>query len=277
MINLVGTILNMTAAAVLFPVLLLPLASLASTRMGAKGVLVWLAMVIGVILVCIAFAILAPRLWSPEQGIGAALTNSLLLFAPALSLLTAVIARTGGPGVAVSSLVGPLEKIIRLTGRATLMLIYAMALIQFTVVILRYVFGLNFIAMQESVTYLHGAVFLLAAGYALLTNDHVRVDIFYSQMPERRRAMIDLAGTYLFLFPFCLVLLWSAGPYVGNSWDALEGSAEQSGIQAIFLLKSLIPIYGVLLLAAGFVLAARAAETLRSRSNVSTTASEAQS
>ncbi|HBS34930.1 MAG TPA: C4-dicarboxylate ABC transporter permease, partial [Parvularcula sp.] len=155
------------------------------------------------------------------------------------------------------------ETLVRGAGRISQIIVLAMAAIQFAAVILRYVFGLNFIAMQESVTYLHGAVFLLAGGYALLTDDHVRVDIFYREASPRRKALIDLAGTYLLLLPFCLVALWAAAPYVANSWAVREGSVEQSGIRGVYLLKTLIPLYLTLLLLAGFSAAARAAETLR--------------
>ncbi|OFX03973.1 MAG: hypothetical protein A3E78_13815 [Alphaproteobacteria bacterium RIFCSPHIGHO2_12_FULL_63_12] len=165
-----------------------------------------------------------------------------------------------------AQLSSPIEKIVRFTGRTTLYLVMAMAAVQFSIVILRYVFGLNFIAMQESVTYLHGSVFLLAGGYALVTDDHVRVDIFYREASPHQKAFVDLAGTYLLLFPFCFVALWAAGPYVGNSWAVREGSMEQSGIRGVFLLKTLIPIYLTLLALAGFVVARRAAETLKSRS-----------
>jgi TRAP-type mannitol/chloroaromatic compound transport system permease small subunit len=165
--------------------------------------------------------------------------------------------------LASQAISSPFEQIAKLFGQFAMLLVFLMAFIQFTVVILRYVFGVNFIFMQESVTYLHGFVFLLAAGYALLTNDHVRVDIFYSQMSARKKAVVDLFGAYLFLTPFCLITLWMAAPYVANSWAVLEGSTEQSGIQGIFILKTLIPIFATLLLMAGFVTATRAATTLR--------------
>ena len=140
-----------------------------------------------------------------------------------------------------------------------------MALVQFAVVILRYVFGINYIFMQESITYMHGAVFLLAGGYALVTNDHVRVDIFYREAPAKRKALIDFIGTYLLLFPICILLLWSASPYVASSWAVGEGSAETSGIQAVYLLKSMIPAFATLLAMAGFSIAARAGEILKGR------------
>ena len=78
------------------------------------------------------------------------------------------------------------DAVARKTGRAVMWLLLVMALVQFAVVVLRYVFGVNFIFMQESITYMHGAVFLLAGGYALLTDDHVRVDIFYGSASPKR-------------------------------------------------------------------------------------------
>ena len=169
----------------------------------------------------------------------------------------------GGPRVALRKLTALFEASVQNIGRIVMWLLLVMALVQFAVVIMRYVFGVNFIFMQESVTYMHGAVFLLAAGYALLTSDHVRVDIFYRDAAPKRKALIDLAGTYLFLFPICLLLFWTASPYVANSWAVGEGSAETSGIQAVYLIKSFIPAFAALLAMAGFVIAGRASLTLK--------------
>ena len=138
----------------------------------------------------------------------------------------------------------------------------AMALTQFAVVVLRYVFGLSFLWLQESVAYFHGALFLLVAGYALKTDAHVRVDIFYREASPRYRAIVNLLGVYLFLIPMCLLAIWMAGPYVAVSWAVREGSNETSGLPAVFLLKSLIPAFAVLLLIQSFSLAARAVLTL---------------
>ncbi len=255
---MIGDILSWLAAGVLFPLLMLPLASLAS---GAKtSVALWLASIGAVIGASTLFAILAvdlaPPVWSP--GLAAAL---LMGVAAGVALILA-----DGAAILTDKVAAHVGKIVRRIGRLSLYLVMAMALVQFAIVILRYVFGLNFIAMQESVTYMHGAVFLLAGGYALLTDDHVRVDIFYRDASPGRKALVDLAGTYLLLFPFCFVALWAAGPYVANSWAVQEGSMEQSGIRGVYLLKTLIPIYLVLLMLAGFAIAARAAATLGSRS-----------
>ncbi len=254
MLASVGDILVWLAAGLLFPLTLLPLASLAGGRM--KSALVFLALVAAVAGGSILFAHLAVDIDPPRAPPGLLVTAGVSVAA------LAALAASGGAAALIARLSMLIEKIVRSAGRMSIFLILAMAAIQFTTVILRYVFGVNLIAMQESVTYLHGAVFLLAGGYALLTDDHVRVDIFYRDASPRRKALTDLAGTYLFLLPFCFVALWAAAPYVANSWAVREGSVEQSGIRGVYLLKTLIPIYLTLLALAGFVAAARAAKTL---------------
>ena len=256
MLTLIGDILNWLAAGFVFPLMFLPLAALfAHTRMTAS--LVWLAATAGAAGAGIAFAWITPALSLTPPG------GALVIFGACLAALFAVLLAVGGPGRAVAYLQGPFDEITRAAGRAVMWLLLAMAFVQFIVVVLRYVFGVNFIFMQESITYMHGAVFLIAAGYALIADGHVRVDIFYREAPEKRKALIDFLGAYLFLFPICILLLWTASPYVGNSWAAREGSPETSGIQAVFLLKSLIPAFAVLMAMAGFTVAAKAAQTLR--------------
>ena len=119
----------------------------------------------------------------------------------------------------------------------------AMVLIQFGIVIGRYVFGVNSIWVQESVLYLHATLFMLAAGYTLLVDRHVRVDIFYAKLTPAARRRIDIAGHLLFLLPSMAALGWWSWPSVRNSWKILEGPISVGGIEAVFLLKSLIPLF----------------------------------
>lgn len=122
----------------------------------------------------------------------------------------------------------------------------AMVLIQFGIVIGRYVFGVNSIWMQESVLYLHATLFMLAAGYTLLVDKHVRVDIFYAKATPATRRRIDIAGHVFLLLPAMAVLAWWSWPSVRNSWKILEGPLSVGGIEAVFLLKSLIPLFCLL-------------------------------
>ncbi|MEE2692154.1 MAG: TRAP transporter small permease subunit [Pseudomonadota bacterium] len=258
MLTLLGDILNWLTAGIAFPLMLLPLAALATHRRVAGSIL-WLVLVAGLTAAGLVFVALAPRF------VGNVRSFDLALFAGCATALAILAAVAGGPRSVAEKLAPKLEAVARGVGRTVMWLVFVMAFVQFAVVILRYVFGVSFLAMQESITYMHGAVFLLAAGYALLTNDQVRVDVFYRDASPKRKALIDFLGAYLFLFPVCLLILWTASPYVGQSWAVREGSAEASGVPALFLLKSCIPAFAVLLSMAGFSIAVKAGETLRGR------------
>ena len=113
--------------------------------------------------------------------------------------------------------------------------------LQFALVVARYVFGFGSIWLTETVVYANAALFLLAAAWTLRAGGHVRVDVFYAQASARRRALIDLAGSVVLLLPFALVLLWLSAPYAARSWAILERSQESSGLPLVFLLKTLDP------------------------------------
>lgn len=143
-------------------------------------------------------------------------------------------------------------------GRAAAWLTLAMVLITFAVVILRYVFSIGFVWLQESYVWLHGVVFMLGAGYTLLHDGHVRVDIFYREASPRGKAIIDLMGALLLLLPFVVMIVWVSWPYALVSWQRLEGSREAGGLPGLFLLKSVLVAFCVLLGLQGLAMAAQA-------------------
>ena len=114
----------------------------------------------------------------------------------------------------------------------------------FVIVVLRYAFDLGWIWMQESITWMHAAVFMLAAAYTLNQDEHVRVDIFYRSMPARRKAWVDACGAVLFLLPLAIFLIVTSWEYVSVSWQIHEGSREAGGLPypLVPLLKSVIPL-----------------------------------
>jgi TRAP-type mannitol/chloroaromatic compound transport system permease small subunit len=130
-------------------------------------------------------------------------------------------------------------------GRLLAWLALGMALLTTLIVVLRYGFNIGSIAAQESVIYMHGALFLLGAAYALKAGAHVRVDIFYRKFSTRTRAWVDSLGGIVLLMPFCTFILFSSWDYVSESWSMWETSAEPGGIPAVFLLKSLLPLMAV--------------------------------
>ncbi len=142
-----------------------------------------------------------------------------------------------------------LDKINRVTGQLVRWLVLFMMCVQFVIVLLRYVFGVSSIAMNESVLYMHATLFMLGAGYTLLMDEHVRVDILYSRMSARGKALINLFGHLLLLIPAISVLLYWSWPTVRNAWSIYEGAISVGGIPASFLLKTLIPAFCLLLLA----------------------------
>jgi len=147
-------------------------------------------------------------------------------------------------------------------GRTIAWLALAMVLVQVVVVVMRYVFGLSVLMMQESIWYMHAIVFLVAAGYTLLHNGHVRVDIFYGNVDERKKAMIDLFGVVFILLPVCIMLWWVSWPYVAAAWAVREGSVEVSGIPAVYLLKTCMLIFAGTLAIQGVSLGIKSALTI---------------
>ena len=135
-------------------------------------------------------------------------------------------------------------------------------LLQFAVVLLRYVLGEGSIWLSESIIYGHAAVLMLAAAWTLREGGHVRVDIFYAGASPRTKAWVDLLGALCLLLPFMLVLAWFSIPYVARSWDILERSRETSGLPIIFLLKTLIPLFALLMALQGIAQAIRAGAVL---------------
>jgi TRAP-type mannitol/chloroaromatic compound transport system permease small subunit len=144
-----------------------------------------------------------------------------------------------------------IDRINDVIGRSISWLTLLMVIITFLVVVLRYAFSIGWIAMQESVIYLHSLVFMLGAAYTLKRNAHVRVDIFYEKMSPRSRAWVDLLGTALLLVPFCIFIIYISWNYVSLSWSLMESSRDAGGIPAVFLLKSTIPVMAVLVMLQG--------------------------
>jgi TRAP-type mannitol/chloroaromatic compound transport system permease small subunit len=120
-----------------------------------------------------------------------------------------------------------------------------MVLITFLIVVLRYGFNLGWIAMQESVMYLHASVFLLAGAHTLRVNEHVRVDIYYRNMTPKKQALVNFFGTLFLMVPVNTVIFLLSFDYVLSSWQLLESSPEAGGLPFVFGLKTLILLFSV--------------------------------
>ncbi len=148
-------------------------------------------------------------------------------------------------------------------GHAVSWVALAMVLVQFLVVVMRYVFSIGNIAMQESIWYMHGILFMIGAGYTLLHNGHVRVDVVYGEASPRYKAKVDIFGTLAFLLPVTAATLWLSWDYVINAWKVFEGSTEGSGLPLIFAYKTVIWVFAVLVFLQGLSLLFKAVRFLR--------------
>lgn len=159
-----------------------------------------------------------------------------------------------------------LDRLSIITGNTISWLTLAMVLVTCVVVVLRYIFGIGFIWLQESVTWMHAAVFMLGMAYTLQQDEHVRVDIFYREMTDTRRAVVNLFGVLLFLLPLCTLLIYVSWDYVLASWSVKEASPEAGGLPYPFipLLKTLLLVMPALIALQSMSMLLRAWSALRS-------------
>ena len=162
----------------------------------------------------------------------------------------------------MTALTDRIDSLVSGIGRVAAGLTLVVVLLQFALVVARYLFGLGSIWLTETVIYAHAALFMLAAAWTLRAGGHVRVDIFYADARPRTKAWIDLIGALALLFPVMLVLLWLSWPYAARSWAVLERSQEASGLPLVFALKTLIPVFAVMMALQGVAQAIRAAQAL---------------
>ena len=156
-----------------------------------------------------------------------------------------------------------LDSLAEITGRIIAWGTLLMVLVTFAVVVLRYALDTGWIAMQESITYLHALVFMLGAAYTFRHQGHVRVDIFYQKFGERGQAWVNLLGTLLLLFPMMGFIFWISWEYVAESWKVMEGSREAGGLPGVFLLKTLLLLMPVAMMLQGLSLMLRSLKIIR--------------
>ena len=160
-----------------------------------------------------------------------------------------------------------LDRISTAIGQAASWLTLFMVVVTFIVVILRYVFDIGFIWVQESIIWTHAVVFMLGAAYTLQAEEHVRVDVFYRNMSNRSRAWVDLIGVLIFLLPLCVFLAWNSIDFVTQSWTIGERSREPGGLPYPFfpMLKTVVLLMPITVALQGISLFLRSLDTVRTR------------
>ena len=144
-----------------------------------------------------------------------------------------------------------MENISVISGKLIAWLTLFMVFTTFAIVVLRYGFETGWIAMQESVVYMHALVFMIGIPFTLKYDGHVRVDIFYNKMSAQGKAWVNLLGTIFLLIPVTIFIAWISWDYITASWEMREESGEAGGLPGVYLLKSSILLMTALLLIQG--------------------------
>jgi TRAP-type mannitol/chloroaromatic compound transport system permease small subunit len=159
--------------------------------------------------------------------------------------------------------IGIIERIIDKLGRMGSWFTLVMVLVMVLIVLLRYLFQVGSIALQETITYLNALIFTFGVAYTLKEDAHVRVDVAYNRFSERTRALIDMVGSLILLPLTTGFIFWSGWDYVAVSWQIREGSAESSGLPFVYILKSAILVIPLLMLIQGVAEFLKSSNTLR--------------
>jgi TRAP-type mannitol/chloroaromatic compound transport system permease small subunit len=139
-------------------------------------------------------------------------------------------------------------------GRGVAWVTLALVVVIFIDVVMRYLFNTSFVFTQELEWHLFAFIFLIGAGYTLLHDGHVRVDIVYQRLGLKGQAWINLLGVIFFLIPGCFMVMSTSWKFVVNSYMIMEGSPDPGGIPFRFIVKGCIPAGFLLLLIQGISL-----------------------
>ena len=147
---------------------------------------------------------------------------------------------------AVRALIGLIDRLNEMVGRLMGWLTILMVVNVFIVVVLRYAFSMGFVWMQELYIWIHATVFMLGAGYTLLHDGHVRIDLIYRTASTRYKAIVDILGSIFLAGPLIYLIFTRSWPLILRSIDNMERSAEAGGLPGVFLLKSVIAVFCIL-------------------------------
>lgn len=140
---------------------------------------------------------------------------------------------------------------------------FLIILIQLTAVLLRYVFGLSFSWLNDSVVFSFAIIFMLGAAATLRDDGHVRVDILRPRFGPKTKAGIEMFGSLAFIVPIGVLILYSASGLIARTWLDLEPFNESDGLPIQYLFKTLVPIFAVLMIGQAISQATKAALTIR--------------
>lgn len=138
-----------------------------------------------------------------------------------------------------------------LIGKVISWLLLFMVLVMFVAVVQRYFLEASTIWQLELVRNMHAMVFLAAAAYTLQSDEHVRVDVLYQRFSPKVKAWVNALGVLCCVFPVCIAIMVYSSPFILESWRIMERSAEYEGLPGVFILKSFIWVFALLLVLQG--------------------------
>ena len=141
-----------------------------------------------------------------------------------------------------------IDKISIWTQYFTKQCFYIMFIFVIVNILLRYVFNINYIFMQEIVMYMHAFIFLFGISICFRDDKHVRIDVFSNKLKHKVKLVIERIGLIFLVIPFCVFVLYESSPMIFRSWNMLEGSSEPGGLPFVYVLKSSIYLFSILIL-----------------------------
>ena len=141
-----------------------------------------------------------------------------------------------------------IEQIMNIISKLLVYILLSMIVLVILTIFLRYFFSIGSISIQELIMYFHASIFMLGISYTYKENSHVKIDIFYNKLSEKNKTILSLIGVILLIIPFAIFIIFISFDMVSSSWSIFEGSSEAGGLDLVFILKSLIPLSGFLIL-----------------------------
>ncbi len=134
-------------------------------------------------------------------------------------------------------------------------------------VVSRYAFNEVSIGMQEMEWHLYSVVFLLGIPYALRTDGHVRVDVFYTNWGDKAKAWVNLVGALIFVLPFAYLIGTYGYAFALDAYSMGEGSGDPGGLPHRWIIKSIIPVTAFFIATSGLGMATYAIRVLSGEKN----------
>ena len=146
-----------------------------------------------------------------------------------------------------------IERVIQKVGSFCSWLSFALVILITLDVFLRYIFNFSSASLYELEWHFFAIIFLLGSSITLQNDQHVRVDVFYNKLSNKKKEIVNLTGNIFFLLPFSIVIFYTSLPFVEDSLKIMESSPDPGGLPYRFIIKLVIPLSFLLLALQGTI------------------------